>query len=64
MKKIIFLFLMLTAQLSWAANWFVCVDTGGAGAGTLSDPWDGLNEIVWGGAGMMDGDTLYLMPGT
>jgi PKD repeat protein len=46
-----------------AKDWFVRPEGGSYGSenGTsYANAWDGLNDIVWGGAGVVAGDTLYI----
>ena len=54
---------LIFASTSYATNWFVRPDGGSYGNedGTDYDnAWDGLHEIVWGGSGVVAGDTLWV----
>ena len=64
MKKLVFLiFFFLIATSLFATDWYVRPAGGAYGAedGTsYAAAWDGLLNVVWGGAGVVPGDTLYI----
>ena len=64
MKRIfvVFILLFFATTLS-ATDWYVRPAGGEYGAedGTAyADAWDGILNVVWGGAGVVAGDTLYV----
>lgn len=63
MKRFLFLILLLPCQLVMATDWYVREDTthGGNDDGTsYADAWQELGSIVWGGAGVVAGDELWV----
>ena len=63
-KKILLTLIFLCfASCSWATDWYVRQNNGDYGnedGTTYADAWDGLMSVVWGGAGVIAGDTLYV----
>lgn len=48
-----------------AANWYVDSAAGGTNAGTSwTDAWTAFSSIVWGGAGVVAGDMVYISGGS
>ena len=64
MKKIFLILIVLWfVNYSFGATWYVRPAGGSYGGedGTAyADAWDGLKSVVWGGAGVVAGDTLYV----
>lgn len=51
------------ASCCFGTDWYVRPDGGdygGEDGTTYADAWDGLLEVVWGGEGVVAGDTLYV----
>jgi hypothetical protein len=47
-----------------SASWYVDNEAAGANNGTSwTDAWEDMNVVVWGGAGVAPGDTLYISGG-
>ena len=64
MKRPKFLiFVLLLLSCSTATDWYVRPkpgDYGAANGEAYATAWDGLGAVVWGGAGVVAGDTLYV----
>lgn len=64
MKKILILPLILILPIClFSTTWYVRPPGGDYGTEdgtTYADAWDGLENVVWGGAGVVAGDTLYV----
>lgn len=65
MKRIRLLLILLLpfvmATPAMATPWYVSQDGAGNKDGTTyNDRWDGLLNVVWGGGGVVAGDTLYI----
>lgn len=64
MKRLIAIFLLI-AQLAHAANWYVDNAASGSNNGTSwTNAWTSMTAVVWGGAGVKAGDTLYISGGS
>lgn len=66
MKHLILIIALLAmTSPAWGADWYVRPLTtpgtyGGEDGTTYADAWNGFQNIVWGGAGVVAGDTLYV----
>ena len=63
---VIFLFGSLgVGKSSWAANWYVDNAATGSNNGTSwANGWRSFTQVVWGGSGVVAGDTLYISGGS
>ena len=64
MKKFLLILILFLYPLSLSATTWYARPTGGSYGNedgtTYADAWDGLLNVVWGGAGVVAGDTLYV----
>jgi hypothetical protein len=59
------LLVLLIPVLADASVWYVDKDAVGTNAGTSwTNAWHGFDHVVWGGAGVVAGDTLYISGGS
>jgi hypothetical protein len=64
LKKILFILLLLIASPVYATNWYIDNAATGTNAGTSwTNAWESFADIVWSGAGVVAGDTIYISGG-
>jgi len=66
MKKVFcFLLLLLVCSFSWSANHYIRDGAAGTNDGTdWTDAWEDMDDITWGGAGVVRGDIIYIADGS
>lgn len=63
--KLLSISVVLIACRSWAATWYVDNAATGAANGTnWANAWTNFPSMVWGGAGIVAGDTVYISGGS
>lgn len=61
MARAVFSLILFLCVSAYPATWYVRQGAFGASSGTTyADAWNGIKAIVWGGAGVNTGDTIYV----
>jgi hypothetical protein len=54
----------VTVTVTNGTLWYVDNSVGSSGSGSSASPWKDFTNIVWGGSGVLPGDTIYISGGS